>query len=59
MDPHCHQGIHKPLVIPGLAEKFFLENDHFVGKFSMISEWIIEFFTINYFFNRFKLFHDF
>jgi hypothetical protein len=24
------------LVIPGLAEKFFLENDHFIGKFSMI-----------------------
>ncbi len=41
MDPHCHQGMHKPLVIPGLAENFFLENDHFVGKFSMISEWII------------------
>ncbi len=41
MDPRCHQGMHKPLVIPGFAEKIFLENDHFVGKFSKISEWII------------------
>jgi hypothetical protein len=30
--------MHQPLVIPGLDENFFLENDHFIDKFSMISE---------------------